>query len=224
LRVITFLFGGVCHQIADRCLVYDGRALPLCARCTGTFLGFMLALIVLRLIERGRPSGLPTGRTLALLAGLAGLWTADGINSFVHLARGQALYQPSSTLRLLTGIGFGLGLGTLLYPITQGVMWHNTEERPVLNRRWQRVVLLAAGGALAALILLWRAAPWWLWLLLVSIATLSTLATANGTLLVLLLRRESRGERWWQMLPWLALGAGMALAEMAALATLRAAL
>ena len=33
---------GICHQIPERSLQLLGRPLPLCARCTGTFLGVFL--------------------------------------------------------------------------------------------------------------------------------------------------------------------------------------
>jgi hypothetical protein len=34
----------ICHQIPERSFFMDGQQLPLCARCTGTFLGAMLGL------------------------------------------------------------------------------------------------------------------------------------------------------------------------------------
>jgi hypothetical protein len=114
-----------------------------------------------------------------------------------------------------------LGLGALLYPIYHSVMWRETDDRRVLVRGWQLAVLLATGALLIGVLLVWRTAPFWLWLVLVSGSVLAGLASANATLLVLLLRREGRGERWAQIAPYLALGAVMALAEMGSVALLR---
>jgi len=222
LRVITFFLSGVCHQFPERCLVYGGRTLPLCARCMGTFLGIVLALVVLRIVEPGRPGRLPGRGALVILGVLAVLWAVDGTNSFVASLHGATpLYPSGNVLRLVTGMGLGLGLGALLYPIYHAVMWRDVDERPVLARGWQLVALLTAGGLLVGIVLAWRSAPFWLWLGLVSAAVLTALGVANAALLVLLLRREGRGERWMQCVPYLALGVVMALAEMGGMALIR---
>ena len=222
MRIITFLLGGICHQLGERCLVYDGLALPLCARCMGTFLGMALALLVLRLVEPGRPSRLPAWPVLTLFGVLAALWALDGVNSLFTLLRDSApLYEPSNVLRLVSGVGLGLGLGVLLYPIYHEVMWRETDARRVLAHGWQLAALLGAGGLLVSAVLIWRAAPFGLWLALICLAVLTALALANAALLVLLLRREGRGERWTQVAPYVALGALMALTEMTTVALLR---
>ncbi|MRR32525.1 DUF2085 domain-containing protein, partial [bacterium] len=48
----------VCHQIASHTLEIGGKLLPLCARCTGMYLGTLLALAVLKSDTRlaGKPS------------------------------------------------------------------------------------------------------------------------------------------------------------------------
>jgi uncharacterized membrane protein len=222
LRVITFLLSGVCHQYGGHCLVYGDHTLPLCARCMGTFLGMATALLVLRVIEPGRPGELPPWPALAVFGVLAAWWALDGVNSLAQTLFGQApLYAPSNGLRLVTGVGLGLGMGALLYPIYHAAMWRRQAARRVLAQTWRLGTLLASGGLLAAVLLLWRSAPFWLWLTLSSVATLATLGLANGTLLVLLARREGRGEHWAECLPWLALGALMSLGEMSAMALLR---
>ena len=37
----------VCHQIDSHSYTVGGKVLPLCARCTGTFLGLLVSLLVL---------------------------------------------------------------------------------------------------------------------------------------------------------------------------------
>ena len=54
-----------------------------------------------------------------------------------------------------------------------------------------------------------------------SVATLGGLALVNATLIVLLLSREGRGERWVQLLPYYGLGLVAAVAECALIALVR---
>jgi uncharacterized membrane protein len=222
LGAIEWLLSGICHQLAENCLVYDGRPLPLCARCTGAFLGFALALGVLRAVEPGRPTCWPSGAAAVTLALLAAAWAADGANSLAATVWGRALYAPSNGLRLVSGVGLGLVLGALLYPAYHQVLWRHTSAHRVLATPARLGALLTAGALLATLLWVWRSAPWTLWAAAASVAVLVTLAATNATLLVLLARREGRGESWPMVAPDLLVGAGTTLAELALIAGLRA--
>ncbi|NLG29293.1 MAG: DUF2085 domain-containing protein [Chloroflexi bacterium] len=222
MGAIEWLLSGICHQLAENSLVYDGRPLPLCARCSGAFLGFALTLGVLRAIEPGRPTRWPNGAAAAVLGVLVAAWVADGANSAVASLFGRALYAPSNGLRLVTGVGLGLVLGALLYPAYHQVLWRHTSARPVLSTPARLGALLTAGALLAALLWVWRSAPRTLWVAAASVAALVTLAATNATLLVLLARREGRGESWLMVAPDLLVGAGMTLAELSLIAGLRA--
>ena len=37
-----------CHQRSDRSFFYKGYQFPICARCTGVFIGYLLALLLFR--------------------------------------------------------------------------------------------------------------------------------------------------------------------------------
>ena len=90
MEIIWFFLSGVCHQIPERSLHFGGQPLPLCARCTGTFLGALTGLLVLWAIGHGRRSRLPGPWTFGLLGLLVGVWGLDGLNSFAQLALGRA--------------------------------------------------------------------------------------------------------------------------------------
>ncbi|MCD6518573.1 MAG: DUF2085 domain-containing protein [Anaerolineae bacterium] len=49
---IHFLLSGICHQLPSHSLYLQGHPLPLCARCTGTYLGLVLTFLLLRLWPR----------------------------------------------------------------------------------------------------------------------------------------------------------------------------
>ncbi len=94
----------VCHGDPDRCLWYRSRPLPLCARCTGFYIGLLI--------------GTPWGAAMAYL-GMSSLimllifvltsapLAADGLSQYLGWRRSR------NSLRLITGLasGFGGGMG-----------------------------------------------------------------------------------------------------------------
>ena len=222
MGVVEFFLSGVCHQWPDHSIHFGGRPLPLCARCMGTFLGVVIALVVLRIIGQGRRSALPSSRLWLILGGLVGVWVLDGVNSVYHWLMGTLLlYEPTNALRLVTGMASGLALGVVLYPLHHYAMWRQVDPRPVLDRQWQIVGPLAAGAATVATILFWRSAPYALWALLVSMSVAAVLALVNAQLIVLLRRGEGFADRGVRIVPYLALGFVAALGETGGLALLR---
>ncbi len=220
--LIRFLLGGACHQVATHCLQFEGRPLPLCARCTGMFLGTVLALLGLWAMGQGRRSRLPSWHMGLILATLAGLWVIDGVNSFLFAIGGSfILYRPSNMIRLISGVGMGLTLGVVLYPVYHLAFWHEVDERRVLDEVW-RFFLLAVAGALVVMgILHWRSAPYVLWFWLITAAVFFVFSLVNACLVSLLWHRRGVVGRWWHVVPYLVVGLMLALLEMAAMALLR---
>lgn len=114
----------ICHRITTRSFAIDGRPLPLCARCTGIYLGAMTALGVTIASGRARASRLPglkVGGFLALFVVVMGI---DGLNSYFHLFDGYiGPYAPRNWLRLITGVFCGITLMNLVFPIFNQSMW-----------------------------------------------------------------------------------------------------
>ncbi len=222
MDIIRFLFSGICHQIPERTLHYGGQPLPLCARCTGTFLGVLAGLMMLWATGLGRRGGLPPWRTAWPLAGLAGWWAVDGLNSFLALTSGRGpFYEPSNVLRVVTGLGLGITLAAVLAPVCRSVLWREHDEGSPLDSRWALPGLLATAVAVGATLLGWRSAPYALWAALVTVAVALTLILANGALVALLARRDGLARRWTEVLPALAAGVLMAVGEAGGLALLR---
>lgn len=221
--IVRFFFSGVCHQIPERCLYLQGQPLPLCARCSGTFLGAAAGLVVLALLGQGRRSHLPRWPVAIVLAILCGGWALDGLNSTVALYIGRAwLYEPSNLLRLMTGAGLGVSIAVLLYPIYQQTFWPSYDDRPVLDRPWLLGPVLGGVGAIVALLWFWHDAPYWLWVLVLTVSAMSVFATLNGVLIALLARKEAATLHWYQRAGFLAAGLLATAAETGALALLRA--
>ncbi len=167
----------VCHRIDNRSFHLGERAIPLCARCTGQYLGALLGMVYLAL-RRPRRVGRPPWHVILVLAGLALAFVVDGVNSFLHLIPGLSrfyLYQPHNLLRLVTGTGLGLGISVMLFPAFNLTVWKRWDRRPVLEGFRDFGLLLAL--ATLVILLVWTENP----LLLYPLALLS----AAGVLLLL---------------------------------------
>lgn len=165
----------VCHRIELRSFSVNGRPLPLCARCTGMYLGAVAGLAYQFAVGRRR-MGMPPRRVLVGLGLLILGFVGDGLNSYLTLFPNvTTLYQPQNWLRLLTGTGMGVALAAGLYPSFNQTVWLQWDARPVLSglRSFGWMVLLGLG--LSTLVLL--ESPWTLYPL--------ALVSAAGILLVL---------------------------------------
>ncbi len=214
VRVLWFLLSGVCHQFIARSLQVGGQALPLCARCSGTFPVIILSMLSMRIAGVGRRSELPRG-WLAVICALLGLaWTVDGANSVAELLWGTGpLYAPSNALRLLTGAGLGVAVGLVLYPIYHQLTGRGSDPRPMPGWALAPAALAAAG--LAAL--LWWA-PGGLHAVLswgLGLSVVGALALVNGLLARAILNRSRRPVALWVV------GLALGLAEMSAIALAR---
>jgi len=123
----------VCHRIDARSFHLGGRPIPLCARCTGMYLGAVLGLLYQFASGRKR-SELPPLRVLAILGALAVAFFVDGLNSYLHFfPKVPTLYEPHNTLRLLTGTGMGLVIAAALFPAFNQTVWKDPSPQPALS-------------------------------------------------------------------------------------------
>jgi uncharacterized membrane protein len=222
VRVIEFLFSGICHQLASHSLTYGGTPLPLCARCSGTFVGATLTLMTLWLLGEGRRSELPTWRRAAPLTLLVLVWAADGFNSLLYSWDLWWLYTPTNTLRLITGTGMGLAVGAVLYPAIHYALWRDTRQESVLTERSHVLAVMGVGGLFVSLSLVWSSAPWWLFWMLHVGSVLALFALVNALLVALLVHSRGGARRLREIAPYLAIGLAAGVIEMGAVALLRA--
>ncbi len=192
----------VCHRIPSHSLSLHSRSLPLCARCTGTYLGAMIA-IALFLKTRSRSGSLPPIRILLILLGFSVTWALDGLNSYIDLSNEivgqlpiQPVYQPQNWLRLLTGTLHGLMMASVMYPVAMGTIWRSSHPTPVLrNVRELGLLVLFALGAVALSL---TGLPVILFILAVvsTAGILAMLTLVNMVMLLVLFRRENLAESW----------------------------
>lgn len=80
-----------CHQIPERSFFIHGRQFPVCARCTGVFLGELLGVIFFRIGE------IPVSVGVILFAVMLVDW---GIQA-------KGIFQSTNIRRLVTGLMCG---------------------------------------------------------------------------------------------------------------------
>ncbi len=180
----------VCHRIDLRSFHLGLRQLPLCARCTGQYVGAVVGLLFQAVFARRR-SGFPSRWVLVLL-GLFGLaYAIDGLNSYLsaplllQLLPGlPRLYEPSNLLRLLTGSGVGLAIAVILYPAFIGSVYAQPDNRPAIRG----IILLLAliGSVVLADLLILTNSPYFLYpAALVSAGGVIILLTLAYTIVIL---------------------------------------
>lgn len=123
----------VCHRIDLRSYYLGERQLPLCARCTGMYLGATTGLLYQQALARRR-GGAPGRLVIAILALLVLFFIVDGLNSFLSFFPGAPLiYPPRNELRLLAGSGMGIAIAAALFPAFNQTVWADWEPRPALS-------------------------------------------------------------------------------------------
>jgi uncharacterized membrane protein len=212
----------ICHRIDARSFHAHDRALPLCARCTGIYLGVVTGLLTFILRGRGRSGRLPPVRVILVMLAVGATYAVDGLNSYLTLFdRYDPPYAPHNTLRLITGLGFGLTLITLVLPVFNTTTWTLPRSGPPVTGLRDLAGLYAIAGLVAGVVLLQQPA------LLVAAGLIS----AGGVVLMFgfigaivfltLSRRENTLVRWRDLIVPGLVGLTFALAVIGAIDLLR---
>ncbi len=212
----------VCHRLTEHSLSIAGRQLPLCARCTGMYLGVATAVLFFWLKGRARHTELPPLPILLALLALIGLMGLDGVNSFLHFfPNAPHLYEPKNWLRLLTGMGTGLAMGSFVFPALAQALWRRAIPRPMLGTWWELGALLLGAGIIAWAVLSNQPVILYVMAVVSTVGLLATLGSVNVILGLILLRRDGRATRWRETAVPLILGTLLAIIELSAISVIR---
>ena len=149
---------GVCAQ--QHFLVIGSYTMPLCARNTGIYAGFLATLLYLLVLGRGRAAKLPPLSITLFLVLAVALMGIDGFNSLALDVGGYNVYAPDNRLRVISGLGMGAAIGTfMLLMFNLSLRYDARRDQPVI-RSWIELVGLLATGALLYGLLFF--APVWL--------------------------------------------------------------
>ena len=223
LRIVGLFLSGICHQLPEHTLFLAGTPMPFCARCTGTYLGALVALANVCLKGRWRASRLPPLRVLAVLGLFVVFWAIDGVNSYWQfLTSDTLLYVPSNGLRLATGLGHGLALSVVVSPLLNGTLWQSPDPRHSVASLSELGGIVLELLALAVLLQTGAGALLYPLLLADVLSVLLLLGIVNAMIVILVLHRENRAPGWRHVLFPLSLGVILAIGEVSGIAVVRA--
>lgn len=215
----------LCHRITERSFTVAGRQFPLCARCTGMYLGIALTFLVLVLAGRGRRAELPPLRVLLVLGAFIGLMGVDGLNSYSHFfPEAPHLYEPQNWLRLVTGMGTGLAMGIVLLPVLAQTVWLKPEWRRGVSSGRELAGLLLLAAIVIGLLLRNQPALSYVLAIVSAAGVLLILSALNTMLLLIVLRRDGQARRWQEAARPLLVGLFVALAQIGTISAVRFAL
>lgn len=216
------LMHGICAQRPSHSFLLGANTLPMDGRMTGIYLGFIVAFGLLVVTGRHRHAGFLSPGSLLVVSLLVGAMAVDGFNSLFTDLRLPTLYDTDNRLRLLTGMGAGVGLAVMLAMLLGMSLWRAPDTRKrVTDRWWQPVGLYAAGVPLALLLmtessLLFVPAT----IVLVLSATLAFSALALVSI-VMIRGRENTFDSTFELQPQLVLGMAGGVFAIGSLALLR---
>jgi len=212
-----------CHRIPERSLHVDGHQLPLCARCTGIYIGMLAGWLWLIARRRTHAAQLPARPIVVALIGFVALMGIDGLNSTATLIGLPHPYETENWMRVFTGSLYGLAISLLVTPFITAMLWREpTGERTL--KGWGELLVLVNVTAVMVMVVLTGAA-FLLWpLVLVSVAgVVGLLSMMNVSLLAAATGKVNTFSRWRALLVPGAIAVALALIEIVAIAATRAA-
>jgi uncharacterized membrane protein len=122
----------VCHQLKIRTLSYGGVYLPVCARDTGIYMGFLFAFVYLWTTHRKKQNGLP-GLWVSLVAIIfVVIMAIDGFTSYLGIR------ETNNYIRLITGLITGISLPIFIFPILNFQVWEASIDERILKGVWKK--------------------------------------------------------------------------------------
>ena len=188
-NVLHWIGFGLCHQLPERSFFGGAVQVPVCARDTGIYVGFLVSILVIAALQRSRPTGLPNLGVSVLLGAMV-LWMAiDGVSSYAGLR------ETTNALRLLTGLMAGYAMGAVALPLINDELWRSASSERVLPR-WTTTLVWLASLALAFACIYWLAPLLGaVYPLLVAGFILGTLTAVNLLIVLLVPAFDRRADR-----------------------------
>lgn len=213
----------VCHRISSHSFYFGDRPFSLCARCSGQYLGFLWGFSLQVILAKKR-TGFPGRWKMVGFGALILVYVLDGVNSLFHLYPGLenwSLYTPHNTLRLFTGLGMGLVISGIYYPLMGQTIWKEAIPGPAIQGA--RDYALWIGGGIGIGLLVLTGNPLILYpLILFSTGGLMVLLTLlYAVIWILLRRRENSFGSWGDLTWWILAGFGSALFQIALIDAIR---
>ena len=215
------MLNGVSAQRPSHSVFIGGEQLPLEARMGGIFLGFLCAVALVLVFGRLRASQPPHGALGLACWALVALTGLDGLNAFLFDGNLPHLYTPNTALRLLTGLGAGLGLGLMAVPVVAGVVWARPSDEASIEDPLELLGGLVLVGLVGALVLVGVGVLLWPIALAMLAGVIVAFGVANLYIILLAIGRAHQALSLADTRGGLISSFGLTLLELGALAALR---
>lgn len=211
----------VCHQLPANSYQFAGVVLPLCARCTGMYLGALFTL-GFHAWRHPRGRGLPRPWIIIVLVLFFFAWAGDGTNSFLSaIPIAPHLYEPSNLLRLVTGALMGVSIGSLFFVVFNSIVLRAPKAETIFVNDWEFFLLL---GIMAIFVFLVQSEMDLILYPLVATSLVAILALHGSMMTALVANLNQPVQYWREALPEIAIGLLVALSYLSAFALIRSAL
>jgi uncharacterized membrane protein len=212
----------LCHQMPDRSFFAHEHQYPLCARCTGMYLGFVTGAIWLAVRGRVKAARLPPKPIIVMLVGFIVAMGIDGVNSTISIIPGAPqLYHTTNVIRLITGTLYGLALSALFPPVFNSAIWSAPSgERTIKN--WRELGLLVVVVAIEIAIVLAFTDQLLIPISIITIGgVLLLLSLLNSVIMLSARKMENVVNGWRQLALPMLFGLALGLIEITALVAMR---
>ena len=147
IDILSFIGGGLCHQIASRTFNIDILYMPVCSRDTGIYLGIFISLITIILLERRIKGEIPSLKIFLVTMGVFLIMGLDVVLSFL------GIIESSNIIRFITGFLTGWFLVLLLLPLANNSMFKKFVKKNYLDRKIKFFAWLFCGVAIATAVI-----------------------------------------------------------------------
>lgn len=127
MDILKYIGSFVCHQMAEKTFQVGGQFLPLCARCTGIYSGFLLGIIYQIVTRTRKRDQLPSWKILTTSVIFIILLIIESPISHFGWERGD------NYLRLLLGLLCGLSISILSLPLFNRFLRRNTFDKSIIT-------------------------------------------------------------------------------------------
>ncbi len=142
----------VCHQMPSHSFFMGKHQMPLCARCTGTFLASLVTVLWFLVVKRDRKTLLPPLPIEFVLLAFLAIWALDGLNGTLAELNLFHLYAPGNSIRVVSGLLAGTAIGIFAVYLFNNVVWKLPEEEPLAQNPDDLAIILALDGLLSLMV------------------------------------------------------------------------
>jgi uncharacterized membrane protein len=206
----------VCHRMESHSYHMGERPMPLCARDTGMHLGILISILFH--LKWGKKAGMPA-RKIQIVLGIFFLaFAIDGVNStlpMLNIIKLDQWYEPQNWLRLATGAGLGIAMGSVLTPVINESLWTNVDQESALSS-WSRLGQIVLVTAIASFTVTTEIPVLVYPLAILTAADVLLILTLIFTIVwVMITKKDNLFQQWKDLVWWLVAGFGTALALIA---------